>query len=130
MQLSEAIRLGATMSGQIYHVYALGDRTCAMGGALLAVGRLDEVQAVVEDATKNINIRASTCHDILVDAFPILDKHYDLLSSIVWKNDIDKLTREQIADFVEQRELELGFLTVKAEETEEARAKECALVEA
>src|SRR5438445_472697 len=89
LRLSEAIRLGAMVTKQgAYHFYISafdhGEFTCALGAAAYAVGIKDNL---VGSITKE---------------WPFLD--IDLKEYIYYLNDSLHMPREQIADFVEQKE--------------------------
>ena len=118
MKLSEAIRLGATMSdqcrGEYFDTY---NGTCAVGSAMLAVGLEDE-----EDTTEE--------GLIYTDVFPLLltipggcpecdrMKNYKLENIIIHLNDARLWARETIADWVE---------TLESEQTSEKGEEQCKL---
>lgn len=106
MKLSEAIRLGATVSPQHFGSYADGNGgTCALGSAALAIG-IDPIRMDISDDESAID-----------DAFPALGRysrcpaHGCLLLNpnagfpvgvlIPHLNDRHRWTREQIADWVQ-----------------------------
>lgn len=93
--LSEAIRLGATLSPQIRGMLSDDDgRTCAIGAALLATGNL-----------KPRHIRANKLFPALglvVEITP-KGKPITLAAKVVNLNDRDSWSREQIADWIVEK---------------------------
>ena len=98
MKLSEAIRLGAMLKPQGSGRFYQNGRTCALGAALDAIGRLDTSREWSE-------------YDLAEKSFPALcavatppdwDGYSDppLWRAIEWLNDCEHWTREQIADWV------------------------------
>lgn len=112
MRLSEAIRLGAMTGPQCFRILNSGDATCALGAAYKAGGFLDDLdlyaEAVVEYMTRG-NTNPGWAKDLVKWHFPILATDEGLMNKIVLMNDLQTKTREEIADYVEERELALGL---------------------
>src|SRR5688572_4034977 len=101
MKLSEAIRVGAKMKPQGFGGTNIGGRSCALGAALDAIG-----------------VDTKDGWFPVYDAWPIAGawveypgkcsyyaRRRTLVGSACWLlNDVDKWTREQIADWVEALE--------------------------
>lgn len=129
MKLSEAIRLGATVSHQIYG--ALKDRnggTCAWGSALHAIGILDRVNMLCtlqdEQLPKDwvlLKGEISFCPEEVCRFHDHTNPLFDMEGCIAHLNDEHKWTREQIADWVQtiEDQLEQSSSEAKAEQKEE-----------
>jgi hypothetical protein len=104
MRLSEAIRLGAMMKPQAFGASFHDGRTCALGAALDAIGRVRECY-----------LNAPDYWAMLVNyvAEPVTGEMCLVLSAIRELNDQHRWTREQIADWVE---------TIEARSTETTTA--------
>lgn len=125
MKLSEAIRLGAMMTKQCYGPYSedrsvfvtrlmgqvIGERvacaTCAMGGALLAVGQEDRLRRCTDDVhPEEVFPVLSVCAPSpAYHTRPVGDG--SVFSVIVDLNDEHQWSRERIADWVETVEAQL-----------------------
>lgn len=106
MSLTDAIRLGATTTRQTRGVFFTGGagvavRTCALGAALHAVGRL---------ITQNHAANSQDLSDLVVEIFPELHViakcpecllRDELGDMIVHLNDEHKWTRNQIANWID-----------------------------
>lgn len=93
MKLSDAIRLGSMMKPQAHGRLLHEGATCALGAALDAVGQL------------NTALGSVMPYEVAANLWPILRDNYSTLEiDIVLKNDLIKLTREQIADYVAEAE--------------------------
>jgi hypothetical protein len=125
VKLSEAIRLGAMMKPQGTGRLLRGGRSCALGAALDAVGRL-EGQEMPTDRVDG------WLYDVLAQIWPwaveavVVDPcHQGLHLPVVdacWKlNDIQRYTREQVADWVEEQEKRLGIEDAAPVEEPEAQ---------
>lgn len=92
MYLSEAMRLGAMSTGQAFGcLFGENNTTCAIGAVIYALGgRAEDDDGCFINQTA-INIK----FDVLE---PILETN--LWGEIVRKNNRDKWTREQIADWI------------------------------
>jgi len=123
MRLSEAIRIGASWSKQVRINLKTVHGTCALGAAI--EGTWGEVFW-----NRNGVGKAGKCYDILELQYPILNEHVDnvtsndfsdalLITEIVCLNDTYFWTRDEIADWVEMKEYELGYY----EDTEPANVK-------
>lgn len=97
MKLSEAIRLGAMDRPQCVRVMTDGHAVCAMGSALVALGRLDLGNQ-------------EPAYDFLKARFPVLTRVVasplggdvrNVISQIIVLNDDAGWTREAIANWVE-----------------------------
>lgn len=118
MRLSDAIRLGAMMKPQ--HRGGIlssdGTKTCALGAALDALGKLDEWltrrasnavdwaewfgNALPPDSYRSVKWPPAA-HKMIYG-----DTQYPLATVVTVLNDVNGWTREQIADWVEQVEKE------------------------
>jgi hypothetical protein len=88
MLLSEAIRLGAMLGPQLTNsdmVKGSSMASCALGSAALATGCV-------------VGTNQSHTNDKLMEVFPWLSR--DIIFSIWSKNDTEKMSREQIADWL------------------------------
>jgi hypothetical protein len=101
VKLSEAIRLGAMMTKhEHYRNWRVNIRgelsTCAVYSALHAAGA---------DVTK---MKKYEFDERVYEYFPILKRKFNLIyciaDMIINKNDVDHMTREEIADWVEEQE--------------------------
>lgn len=119
MTLSEAIRLGAMLKPQgTGHTF--GDKTCALGAALEAVGQTGDAGAgwfpvyqIWPIARQFVRYPGSSPH---------LVGQTVMIGSACWMlNDQDHWTREEIADWVEQIE---NAQTTPAESREAATAEQ------
>jgi hypothetical protein len=100
MKLSEDIRLGAMTGPQVFGTVSAGSGTCAIGAALVSVGRMDLVVCGWEP----LYALWPVLKTLDVTACPQCgNKHSG--SMILHLNDGHKWTRERIADFVETVEL-------------------------
>ena len=108
MLLSEAIRLGATLGPQTRHfLIASGGASCALGAATAAIGLVStEYQSLTYDALQR--------------AFPVFqgDSGFRLMYYITKLNDFLCLSREEIADWIVNNDLDceaaLGHLCDRA----------------
>lgn len=92
MKLSEAIRLGAMLRPQVFGVTADDVGTCALGGALEAIGR------------GHLKYHDSPTHWPVAGAVvvhPVQGYDHVLFGVARSLNDEHRWTREQIADWVE-----------------------------
>jgi hypothetical protein len=87
MLLSEAMRLGAMLGPQAFNVAFDGESHCALGGAALAFGFGGEREHTGEFAI-----------NYLCEIFPSLAEGLGRLIAV--KNDVRRMTREQIADWL------------------------------
>lgn len=84
LKLSDAIRIGAKLRPQCFGVYATRYGTCAIGAALEATGRAPDQHCIaIEDVAGFFGITQN------------------LIVQVVGKNDVDHMTREEIADWLE-----------------------------
>ena len=109
MKLSEAIRLGSTLSPQGMGMYEDGEgRRCALGSALAAIG-----ESALSDGIDNISIdNLISIHwphvdDLLYDGISMCPDDCGATCSelgclIVHLNDEHGWSREQIADYIAQ----------------------------
>lgn len=123
MKLSEAIRLGAMLRPQGFGCTAFvrSDESCALGAALEAVGK------------RSVEYDGEKAFMVVKDEWPILETFVETptaafrqvrlrpkqiqFTDAVWRlNDIGKLTREQIADWVESVEQQIAVPAVEAVE--------------
>lgn len=125
MQLSEAIRLGAKLHPQGFGGYSTygssgpaSVHTCAIGAAFVAAGLMNA-------DTMTLNYLQIT------KVFPILgpdacnmDRPLRLQDYIVHLNDDLRMTREDIADDIEQIEIARGYFKPVVEEEEERKGVE------
>jgi hypothetical protein len=81
LRLSECIRIGAKMKPQGFESYDFQGRTCAIGAAMDAIGG-------------NLSV--------LLDMVG-RSAFWHMHDQIVWKNDYERWTREQIADWLESQ---------------------------
>lgn len=91
MMLSEAIRLGAMMHPQGKYALARDGRTCALGAALAAIGKLPDGELIGE---VDLFLAYQT------NVVGILGIQAGLVSAIIMRNDVSDQTREQIADWL------------------------------
>lgn len=101
MKLSEAIRLGAMLSPQTYGPFSDCHGTCAMGGALEAVGKL--AKRTRTNFTRVRQIWAWLKWDFKLSHCPHcgrVERFRNVYNLIAHLNDDDHLTREQIAELV------------------------------
>lgn len=115
MTLADAIRLGSLLKPQSKGYFERSGRTCAMGAALDAIGRLPSVSAR----------QPGDCVERCYELWPIL-RHTvkypikwgreadDLLNVIIDLNDARGWSREAIADFVEEVETAYAASIAKA----------------
>lgn len=120
MRLSEAIRLGAMNTTQGFGSDSIRNSKspCALGAALLAVGRMQESLPPI--ALRNVP------YDTIVQLWPYANRRviapettgdtYKLMIVIYLLNDSRRWSREKIADWVEQKEIELGVYQPSLEE--------------
>lgn len=90
MRLSESIRLGAMLRPQAFGVTANATGTCALGGALAAIG----VAGTYNDALDHWPVAS------LKVQHPIHDYEHVLYGVVRSLNDEHRWTRAQIADWV------------------------------
>lgn len=112
MRLSEAIRLGAMTGPQGFGMLNNGDATCVLGAAYLAGGFVSELDLYAEavlDYMMMGNLNPGWAMDLIHWHFPIFAREPSLMSVMVSMNDVALKTREQIADYVEEREIALGY---------------------
>lgn len=123
MKLSEAIRLGAAISEQAFDTLYADGKTCALGSAMVAVGYDFEKTPYL--STKTITTlwpwtvkrltksQLEKLYDASPDRFKRARTRYislqaglstDIQDVITYMNDTFQLTREEIADMVEQVE--------------------------
>jgi hypothetical protein len=93
MRLSEAIRLGAMMSPQAFRALFTDDGTCALGGALLAVG------ATGEPALRSVRNRWPWAFTVSANC-PSCGRSCHVFGVITHLNDNHRWPREQIATWV------------------------------
>lgn len=84
LKLSEAIRLGAMLKPQAYGRFYNGYGTCALGAALDASGQLPL-------CNRDFHARVKRT----------FGASFWLRARIIWRNDVNRWSREQIADWVE-----------------------------
>lgn len=114
---SEAIRAGIPLSPQGRGALKLYGRTCALGAGLEAMGVLptdkhysfDDIS--LEFYTEFLKLYPYTVDRVQCPVNPCCGKEI-LWLLIVDLNDHHQWTREQIANFVEQHEESIGFLTL------------------
>jgi len=122
MKLSEAMRIGASWSKQSFGKLKNDDGTCALGSA---------VEGCFGDKYKNIlfheripglffvyfneilKYEINCPYDNCIFKFDTFNKTLEVL--IMHLNDTHKLTREQIADWIEKIENKIGFTGVEIE---------------
>ncbi len=102
--LSQAIRLGSTFHPQAFSQLVNKSngqmRTCALGAALEAIGKLDE-----RDPDQQLRNRFGNDVTELVEC-PLCEGYrYNLLGLVAHLNDEHRWTRERIADWLETYEL-------------------------
>lgn len=106
---SEAIRDGAKRRPQGFNFYFSEGGSCAFGAAMEAIFE-------VRDETPGACVRLYPYLDNRSGPCPACKKRanvYVSVSSMIFHlNDEHKWTREQIADFVEQYEESIGFVTI------------------
>ena len=116
MRLSEAIRLGAMATTQGYGPLSITneDAPCAIGAALLAVGK----QAGRYDA---LDEQWPFAYDVKVQC-PACEMR-DFVADVLWHlNDTHKWTRERIADWVETIERRADADQARTQEHAQATA--------
>jgi hypothetical protein len=106
MLLSEAIRLGAMLGPQAFDGAFVGESHCALGGAALALGFAGK-----RDYTGEFAI------NYLCAIFPSIAA--GLGCSIAIKNDVRRMTREQIADWLVESGNDCESVTTTAQEIAE-----------
>lgn len=99
LRLSTAIRLGATLAPQAFHLLIdIQGKTCALGAASQAIGLDPKILLANDD------------YDLLIETFPILkwnqrsDGYLQTLAAVTFRNDSLKISREEIADWVQEQE--------------------------
>ena len=93
MKLSEAIRLGATLGPQTFTQWrGQNDSTCAIGAAMAAIGLKNGLSGDVEK-------RWPELRRIMVE-YPTNKSRCCLFTAILFLNDNERWSREQIADWV------------------------------
>src|SRR5689334_17540949 len=119
MSLSTAIRLGAMLGPQLVAVYGdLLRGTCGWGAAMVAVG-YDVNTAPVTDTLAAFTgrygwrpvadaLRAARCHICETTPQQRSERGRVCIDAIMHLNDDHRLTREAIADYVEQIEQSLS----------------------
>jgi len=123
MRLSEAIRLGAAMKGQVrgvfYSIQHGVPATCAWGAAFDAVGKLEEINSYLgpiiysvtfDKAVNDMGWKETAKAETFCPACARQQNRTgSILSLIVHLNDCHRWTREAIANWVEQQERGLGL---------------------
>lgn len=112
MRLSEAIRLGAMLDPQVFGVTANEYGTCAIGGALKAIG----VSGQYNEALNHWPIAG----EIVTN--PVRGDMHLLFGIVRELNDEHEWTRERIADWVESIELSRAELPQPVSTEEDVRA--------
>jgi hypothetical protein len=104
--LSEAIREGAKLSEQAFGDLVEGDKKCAIGAALEALGLLEKVSE-----TGNVPGLLFQQYTYLGQtvACPRCRQQFDMGLACVHLNDDHRWTRESIADWLAQQEEKLGY---------------------
>lgn len=136
---SEAIREGAKLRPQAFNGYARDGGTCAIGAGLEAMLErpLQIEDCLTEGGLRSVlketcfwdtfaylhNVAAAPCGCAEPIGFQTWDRKSDVTESrldniIVHLNNEHHWTREAIADWLEQEENKLGFVTVVESESE------------
>lgn len=95
LKLSEALRLGAMATKQVFGRLGNLEETCAIGAANLGYGENPESQSVFAILS---HAKADPCH--LCDGGRGMNNMANL---IIHMNDDHKVPREQIADYLESK---------------------------
>lgn len=99
MRLSTAIRLGAMLKPQGTKLLHADGRTCALGAALDAIGKLEASGEIVDDPYATLVEEWPELHCLVV--LPTEPTQCGLLRTVVAVlNDFDGWSRERIADWV------------------------------
>ena len=120
MLLSDAIRIGCAFNGQTFTTLVDKDgNTCALGSALKGAGYVGLIEKDVQQPA----------YDYLSATFPYLhneaaprltcDCHMygESLKAKIWHlNDHHKVSREEVADFIEQWEIANGYKAATVKE--------------
>jgi len=116
MRLSEAMRIGASWSPQTRLIMKSKDGTCAMGAAYEGTFGTITNNMMEGDNLQYIKIENL---DKLLKTYPILYEFSMFVTKSVVVAPIDQIivslndsycwTREEIADWIEMKELELGY---------------------
>jgi hypothetical protein len=108
MKLSEAIRLGAMMHPQGRMVLFDGVRTCALGAALAAVGKLDRDAVIADIFLSWPWLHGMTFGELLVKPQCLCFGDWATVGDMIMMlNDAVGWTRERIADWVETVERQM-----------------------
>ena len=141
MLLSDAIRIGCAFNKQGFHALKLEDgSTCALGAALEGLGiNLGRKRVSIDYTITGELIPLSTALPSYVNDFTKVlecphcvkpNKMYSVRNTVMHLNDTHGVSREDIADFVEQWEIANGHkaAAAKPEVTEVAQEAELVAV--
>lgn len=135
MKLSEYMRLGAMQGKQLFGklINGTGD-SCAIGSVMIAAGVVGPTQPYPEllagyKLFAMFPVLDNTVPGLLGDEIlarlstgDVRPRSASVWNLIVWLNNIKKLTREQIADYLVEHDLDCEAVLPEAKEVEEQEA--------